>query len=72
MKYEFRADLDPTKVMIYERDNDYKYVVSPYERTGMANVSYWHQHITKTAVSYHMPENVSWFLYCSLNSIDFS
>ena len=54
---------DPSKVMIYERDNDYKYVVSPYERTGMANISYWHQHITKTAVSYDMPENVSCVFY---------
>jgi len=38
------------KVMIYERDNDYKYIVEPVEKSGLANLSYWHQHITKTAL----------------------
>lgn len=43
------------KVMIYERDRDWKYIVHPYHRTGISNLSFWNQHITKSKLIYGLP-----------------
>ena len=70
------------RVMIYERDNDYKvhvfyhqkikqlikYVIEPYEKTGMANLSYWHQHITKTALCEESSPEVIYSYFCCITS----
>ena len=41
--------------MIYERDRDWKYIVHPYHRTGISNLSFWNQHITKSKLIYGLP-----------------
>ena len=41
--------------MMYFRDNDWKYVVHPYRKIGIENLSYWNQHITKSKLALVLP-----------------
>jgi len=36
------------KVFLYERDRDFKYVIHPFRKSALPNMSFWNQHITKT------------------------
>ena len=46
------------KIAHFERENDWKYIIEPYEKSGLANMAYFHQHITKTTLAADLlPDN---------------
>merc|ERR1711962_543992 len=43
------------KIFIFERENDWKYIIHPYRQIGIENLSFWNQHITKTKLTGNLP-----------------
>ena len=35
-------------MFLYERERDFKYVIHPFRKSALPNMSFWNQHITKT------------------------
>ena len=53
------------KVFIFERENDWKYIIHPYRQIGIENLSFWNQHITKTKLTGKLPGKVNTNIFSS-------